>query len=56
MPSDDVFPSDVDADAERFVDEADEELDVPTTLGTHDGSDADVVDQHRTVPIDDDDE
>jgi hypothetical protein len=56
MHSDDVFPSDVDADAERFIDEVDEELDTPTTLGTHDGSEADVVDQHRVVPIDDDDE
>ncbi|HSM67499.1 MAG TPA: hypothetical protein VK860_14430 [Ilumatobacteraceae bacterium] len=56
MDSDDAFPPDVDADAERFVDEVDEDTDIPITLGTHEGSEADVVDQHRTVPIDDDDE
>lgn len=56
MAPDDVFPPDVDADAERFVDDDEEELDVPTTLGTHDGSEADVIDQHRAVPVDEDDE
>jgi hypothetical protein len=55
MSSDDAFPSDVDADAERFVDDVDdEELDIPTELGDHDGSDADVVEQHLAVPHDDD--
>jgi hypothetical protein len=53
MDTDDALPHDIDADAERFVDD-DEEVEVPTTLGDHEGSDADVVDQHRTVPVDDD--
>ncbi len=53
MATDDVFPSDIDADAERFVD--DEQPDPPTILGLHDeGSDADIIDQQRVVPIDDD--
>ena len=56
MDSDDAFPPDIDADAERFVDEVDEELDAPAAIGPHDGSEADVVDQHRAVPVDDDDE
>jgi hypothetical protein len=56
MDSDDAIKPDIDADAERFVDEVDEELGVPTTIGTHDGSEADVVDQLRAVPVDDDDE
>ena len=55
MDANDVFPSDVDADAERFVDDDEEEVGVPDHLGRHDeGSDADVADQQRVVPIDDD--
>ena len=46
---------DVDADAERFVDPA-EEPEVPQRLGhPGEGSDADVLDQHLEVPVDDDD-
>lgn len=58
MADEDVLPTDVDADAERFVDDdTDEELDAPAQLGRHDeGSEADVVDQHRSVPLDDDDD
>jgi hypothetical protein len=54
--NDDFLPApDVDVDAERFVDPDDEELDVPTTLDhPTEGSIADVLDQHRAVPIDDD--
>ena len=55
MDASDVFPSDVDADAERFVDDPEDEAGVPDHLGEHDeGSEADVADQHRVVPIDDD--
>jgi hypothetical protein len=55
MADEDVLPTDVDADAERFVDDDAEELDPPAHLGRHDeGSEADVVDQHRSVPLDDD--
>ncbi|HSM67210.1 MAG TPA: hypothetical protein VK860_12955 [Ilumatobacteraceae bacterium] len=59
MADEDVFPPDVDADAERFVDDDvdDDELDPPERLGRHDeGSDADIVDQHRAVPLSDDDD
>ena len=54
--NDDFLPApDVDADAERFVDPDDEELEVPTTLDhPTEGSIADVIDQHRAVPVDDD--
>lgn len=55
MADEDVFPADVDADAERFVDEPEEDVEVPDHLGKHDeGSDADVADQQRAVPMDDD--
>ena len=55
MDANDVFPSDVDADAERFVDDDDDEVGVPDHLGRHDeGSEADIADQQRAVPIDDD--
>ncbi len=54
--NDDILPThDVDVDAERFIDPDDEELEVPTTLDhPNEGSIADVLDQHRSVPIDDD--
>ena len=55
MDANDVFPSDVDADAERFVDDDEEEVGVADHLGQHDeGSEADIADQQRVVPIDDD--
>lgn len=53
--NDDFLPAhDVDVDAERFVDPVDDELDLPTVLdvGTE-GSVADVIDQHLSVPTDD---
>lgn len=57
MDANDDLPADVDADAERFVDDPEEEneADVPDHLGRHDeGSEADIADQQRVVPIDDD--
>lgn len=53
--SDDLrSPDDVDADAERFVgiDEPDEEISALVDQAP-DGSVADVIDQHREVPLDD---
>jgi len=53
-PDDLLSARDVDVDAERFVDPADDS-DVPERLGHPDeGSDADVLDQHLEVPADDD--
>jgi hypothetical protein len=48
--NDDFLPApDIDADAERFVD--DDELDLPTEIAhPTEGSIADVIDQHRVVP------
>jgi hypothetical protein len=55
MADEDVFPSDVDADAERFLDDPEDEAVAPDHLGKHDeGSEADIADQQRIVPIDDD--
>ena len=52
--TDDLFPRDLDADAERFVD-PDDDVDVPASLGHPDeGSEADVLEQQLTVPTDDD--
>ena len=47
------FPVDVDADAERLTDETDDEIEVVTDVPA-DVDPADYVDQHRTVPLDDD--
>jgi hypothetical protein len=54
--NDDFLPvHDVDVDAERFVDPTDDELDLPDALDPGmEGSVADVIDQHLSVPIDDD--
>jgi hypothetical protein len=51
--NDDFLPApDIDADAERFVDDV--EFDLPTELDhPTEGSVADVIDQHRSVPTDD---
>lgn len=51
--TDDFLPtSDVDADAERFVD--DDEFELPTAIDhPTEGSIADVIDQHIAVPTDD---
>ena len=53
--TDNFLPApDIDADAERFVD--DEEFDLPTRLDdATEGSVADVIDQRRSVPTDDED-
>jgi hypothetical protein len=49
MATNDDFLPDIDADAERFVD--DDELDLPTEIAhPTEGSIADVIDQHRVVP------
>ena len=53
--TDDFLPtSDVDADAERFVDDDDDEFELPTAIDhPTEGSIADVIDQHMAVPTDD---
>ncbi len=53
--NDEFLPThDVDVDGERFVDPIDDEAELPDVLdpGTE-GSVADVIDQHLSVPTDD---
>ena len=59
MPSDDIDPRDTDVDGDRLVDDELDELDDDVddlAERPAEGSVADIVDQHRAVPLDDDDE